>query len=137
VDTQLARSDVLIVDDDPGIRTLIAKILKRAGYTCGSVASGADAIPAIESEKPDVVLLDLMLPQLSGVEVLALLRERKPDMLPRIIILTAASQSDLRRVEPFRKEVFRLIRKPFDIGELTDAIRECSGRTPATVQGSV
>src|SRR5919108_254385 len=87
---------VLVVDDEPDITALVAYHLAKAGYRVSTAANGADALKAAREERPDVVVLDLMLPGASGYDVLAELRRKEETKEVGVILLTA------RREEPDR-----------------------------------
>lgn len=87
---------VLVVDDEPDITALVAYHLAKAGYRVTTAATGAEAIKAAEEQGPDMIVLDLMLPQLSGYEVLEAIRRRPETRDIGVLILTA------RRDEPDR-----------------------------------
>jgi len=116
---------VLVVDDDPPIRRLTGAILRRAGYVIEEARNGAEAVRLLEASDFGVVLLDLMMPTMNGFEVLEWIRESKPQLLRCTIVMTAAADRDLIRLQ--EDEVFRVIRKPFDLTDLVEAIRRCVG----------
>ncbi len=91
----MAAHRILVVDDDPGIVTLITAILKRDGYNALSAYSGEDALALYASAHPDLILLDLAMPEVTGFEVLEELRQREAETGRRtpIILLTAYTQS--------------------------------------------
>lgn len=76
---------MLIVEDEDGLRSYLEPLLVRAGYQVDSVATGGDALMSIRARRPDLVLLDVGLPDLSGVEVCREIR-RLPDYLPVILM---------------------------------------------------
>lgn len=109
---------ILVVDDEPDITALVTYHLAKAGYRVSTAANGPDAIMAARDERPDVVVLDLMLPGTSGYEVLAELRRREETRDIGVIMLTA------RRDEPDRIKGLTLgaddyLTKPFSPAELT------------------
>jgi two-component system OmpR family response regulator len=69
---------LLVVDDEPTLAELLAATLRFAGFDVTSAATGAEALSAADSHRPDLVLLDVMLPDIDGFEVLRQLRERTP-----------------------------------------------------------
>jgi two-component system phosphate regulon response regulator PhoB len=83
---------VLVVDDEPDITALVAYHLAKAGYQVATAASGPEAIRLAEEQAPDLVVLDLMLPGLSGYEVLEALRRRPPTQDVGVILLTARKE---------------------------------------------
>ncbi len=82
-------SDILIVDDDASIRTMLAFVFEDAGYTVVEAADGQEALDALAADAPALMVLDLMMPGVDGVEVL---RRRERELLApntRVLILTA------------------------------------------------
>ena len=106
---------VLLCEDDPGIRGLITLILTRAGMTAQIATDGEAALARIVSLQPDLILLDLMMPKLSGLEVIDWLKEHRPELLPRIVVITAAGNSTLKELDG--QPICAIIRKPFDTKE--------------------
>ncbi len=109
---------ILVCDDEPDITALVAYHLAKAGYRVSTAASGPEALKAAREERPDVVVLDLMLPGLSGYEILKELRAREETRDVGVILLTA------RRDEPDRIKGLSLgaddyLTKPFSPQELT------------------
>ena len=80
---------ILVVDDEPDITALVAYHLAKTGYRVSTATNGADALRSAREERPDIVVLDLMLPGLSGYEVLAELRKRDETRDVGVILLTA------------------------------------------------
>ncbi|HSB55082.1 MAG TPA: response regulator [Gemmatimonadales bacterium] len=108
---------ILVVDDEPDITALVAYHLAKAGYRVSTAANGPDALKAAREEKPDIVILDVMLPGVSGYDVLAELRRRDETREVGVILLTA------RREEPDRIRGLSLgaddyLTKPFSPAEL-------------------
>lgn len=83
---------ILIVDDLEDNRTLLQRALKNSGYVTQSAASGAEALSKISQRVPDMVLLDWMMPQLSGLETLRAIRERHPSSRLPVIMCTAIGE---------------------------------------------
>ena len=81
---------ILVVDDEPDITALVAYHLAKAGYRVSTASSGAEALRAASEERPDVVVLDLMLPGVSGYDVLTELRSREETRDVGVILLTAS-----------------------------------------------
>jgi two-component system alkaline phosphatase synthesis response regulator PhoP len=85
---------ILIVDDDPGIVQLVVAILKRDGYRTLTAFDGPTALQSYEANAPDLILLDLAMPGMSGFEVIEAIREREGDSKHTLIVLlTAHAQS--------------------------------------------
>ena len=108
---------VLVVEDDPRSRKLCEHILRHAGYEPVLAESGAAALTAAASQPPDLVLLDIHLPDQSGVDVMKALRARPECEGVNMIALTAMAMADDR--ERFLSEGFdEHIPTPIDVGSL-------------------
>jgi CheY-like chemotaxis protein len=123
-------TQILIAEDEPAIRNLLATILRRYRFTVTTASDGADALRQLEAgAQPDVLLLDLMMPNLSGRAVIAELEKRAHPLATRLIVLTAASDQELKDLPP----TTRLVRKPFEIDRLLTAIRELAPLVEAAI----
>lgn len=110
---------VLVVDDEPAIRALVAKIVERAGHPVDSARDGADAIERLEVQQYAVVVLDLMMPNVDGYALIEYLKARSGPR-PAIIVISAGDSAALRQLDG--SVVHSIIRKPFDIDVLGDLI---------------
>ncbi|HLH26705.1 MAG TPA: PAS domain S-box protein [Chloroflexota bacterium] len=111
------RSVVLVIEDDPSIAEILQQILEREGYGVEVVHDGATALDCVEIVRPDLVLLDLLLPDVNGIEVCQRIRARERDDYVPIIMLTAVSHPDQRRAG-FAAGADDYVVKPFDTAEL-------------------
>ena len=114
---------VLVVDDDDAIRSLLGKLLSRHGLEVDNANDGVAALEKLRSETYDAVLLDLMMPRKSGFDVVAELRESDPELLSRILIISAFPDRAFEALG----NVCRIVPKPFEIPNLLAAIAECVG----------
>jgi two-component system phosphate regulon response regulator PhoB len=128
---------ILVVDDEPDITALVAYHLAKAGYRVSTASGGREALRAAREERPDLVVLDLMLPEMSGYDVLAELRRLEETRDVGVILLTA------RRDEPDRIRGLSLgaddyLTKPFSPAELTLRVQAVLRRlgSPAVQAGS-
>ena len=110
---------VLVVDDEANIRDLVSLYLTAAGYTVVTAADGLDALDRFRSDRPDLVILDIMLPGASGAEVCAAIR-RESDV--PVIMLTARS-ADLDKVALLEAGADDYVTKPFGPPELVARAR--------------
>ncbi len=85
---------ILVVDDEPHVVELVALNLRREGHTVVTAGNGAAAVLAVEKEHPDLVVLDVMMPVLDGIQVAEILRGREETRAIPIIMLTAKSQDN-------------------------------------------
>ena len=106
---------VLVADDDPAIRMLVARVLIRQGYEVLTANDGADAIEQLDRDRFDLLVLDLMMPRVDGIGVIAHLQSRGA-ATPPILVMTAAAPDILRRLP--KERIAKVITKPFDLDEL-------------------
>ena len=116
------RPQVLVVEDEAALVTLLRYNLERDGYRVGEAADGEAALLAIAEDMPDVVLLDWMLPRLSGLEVCRQLRRRPATRGLPIVMLTARGQEG-DRIRGLDCGADDYIAKPFSIAELLARLR--------------
>jgi two-component system, OmpR family, response regulator ResD len=119
-----ARAKVLVVDDEPVIGDVVCRYLRRAGYDTAVAPTGADALEQAADKHPDVVVLDLMLPDIDGLEVMR--RLRRDDHRRAAIILLTARGEESDRIIGLRLGADDYVVKPFSPGELVarvDALR--------------
>jgi len=90
---------ILVVDDEPDITALVAYHLAKAGYRVATAGGGRDALDAAREEQPALIVLDLMLPDLSGFDVLAELRRREETREIGVLLLTAR-RDEAARIGP-------------------------------------
>jgi len=113
---------ILVVEDDPDIAELIVRYLEKAEFTVDRVANGRDALDAMAAQTPDLVVLDLMLPQIAGLEVCRRLRSDPRTAAVPVIMLTArAEESD--RIVGLELGADDYLAKPFSPGELVARVR--------------
>jgi two-component system phosphate regulon response regulator PhoB len=115
-------SDVLVVEDEPDIRNLIVHHLTRDGFRCRTAASGPEALARIRTAAPDLVVLDLMLPELNGLEVCRRLRADPATATVPIIMLTAKTD-EVDRVVGLEMGADDYVAKPFSPKELVARVR--------------
>jgi CheY-like chemotaxis protein len=114
---------VLVVDDDPNIRRMMVAALKRDGYSFSEAANGKEALEMMRADRPDVVLLDLMMPVLSGWDVL---QEREHDAsLSKIPVIIVSANRAPEIAQAVDKGICAFLPKPFDIGVLSALVRSC------------
>lgn len=116
----------LLVDDDPDIRLVARLALARAGFDVALAASGAEALQAARASRPDVILLDWMMPEVDGLEVCRRLKQDPAlDTVP-VIFLTARSQK-AEVAQGIALGAAGYIVKPFDALALGDEVRKLLG----------
>ncbi|RYM05539.1 response regulator [Sporolactobacillus sp. THM7-7] len=112
---------ILIVDDQRGIRVLLHDILEDAGYCPLQVGNGRQALEVIDRTSPDLVLLDMKIPGMDGLEVLNEIKTKSPGT--KVVIMTAFDDSLIKQ-EAFKKGAVAHFSKPFDIQELLETVKK-------------
>jgi DNA-binding response OmpR family regulator len=113
----------LICEDDAAIRALVKTVVQREGFAVDVAADGREGIEKMKSGCYDLVVLDLMMPEVDGYTVVNFLKERLPSNLKRVIVMSATGP--VVRGD-FQEPICKLLPKPFDIDQLTNAVRSCA-----------
>ncbi|MBP5981443.1 MAG: response regulator [Halomonas sp.] len=113
---------VLVVDDEPNIVLSIEFLMEQAGFEVTSAVDGEQALEQVTINKPDVVLLDISLPGISGFDVLEALRSRPATLLLPVIMLTAHGR-EVEREKGFALGANAYITKPFSTQALVDQVQ--------------
>ena len=126
------RGTVLVVDDEPTIAEVVARYLERAGYGATIAADGPSALEQATLHRPDLVVLDLMIPGLDGLEVMRRLRDHDRDRIAVILLTAKGEESD--RITGLRLGADDYVVKPFSPAELVarvDAVLRRIDTSPA------
>ncbi len=113
-------SRILVVDDEEVVRELTVEILRRSGHEPQGVASAKVALELLDEELFDLVVSDVVMPEMTGVEFLYELRKRRPE-LP-VVLMTGGSKEPERATKAVELGACSLIYKPFSHTELTAAV---------------
>lgn len=111
---------ILIVDDDRQIRKLLESVARRAGFDVDTAKDGLDALEMIDQKQYAIAIVDLMMPRLSGYELVQEISTRSPR--PVVLVATAMTNGDVESLDD--SMVRRVIRKPFDINAVAEALIE-------------
>jgi DNA-binding response OmpR family regulator len=117
---------ILIADDDPSLVRILTHILENEGYKVLAENNGLTALETAQREKPDLLILDLMMPFLDGFGVLMRLYGTEPPFSAPAILLTAQDAVEYRGVAEALGAV-RFLEKPFELQELIQVVRETLG----------
>jgi DNA-binding response OmpR family regulator len=123
-DPPVAGRNALVIDDDGALRGLFTTLLARKGFAVDVAGDGRVAFDQLSRNTYSVILLDLMMPDVNGFELLERMERDSPLLLDRVIVMTGAAQRQIDRVKP--SQVFDVIRKPFDIDHLVSSAVACS-----------
>lgn len=120
---------VLIVEDDPPLRELYRTLLREAGYTVVAVEDGLAALHSIEKRRPAAVVLDLVLPRLSGRDVYQELKARPDTCDIPVVVVSGHDVSDLNEAE-----FASVLRKPLQPENLVAAVENCLRRARRPIE---
>jgi len=110
---------ILIVDDELNMRLVLSAMLKKEGFEISSASNGREALQILQSNKIDVVITDLKMPDIDGMKLLTIISERYPE-IP--VIMITAHGTIATAVEALKKGAFDYITKPFDLDDLKNII---------------
>ncbi|AZU64621.1 MULTISPECIES: response regulator [Neobacillus] len=115
------KEKILIVDDQFGIRILLNEVFQKEGYKTFQAANGVQALDIVTKHAPDLVLLDMKIPGMDGIEILKRMKVIDPDI--RVIIMTAYGELDMIQ-EAKDLGAITHFAKPFDIDDIRAAVRK-------------
>lgn len=116
---------VLVCEDDDQIRGLLLHLVEREGYASAVATNGQEALRHIEAASFDAILLDLRMPLATGLEVIEHLRQSHPEMLPRVIVVTASAPA--MRKPP--QGIGGFFAKPFEIRAVAEALHRVTEKS--------
>lgn len=120
---ELRQAKIMVVDDEVTNIKVVCRLLKIEGYTdFVTTTDSREAVEMVQFERPDLVFLDLMMPHVSGLEILSKLRQQEDTQFVPIIILTASTDHDTR-IEALRRGASDFLNKPIDPSELVVRVR--------------
>ena len=122
MEDQARKAEILVIEDEDNIAIALDYLLTREGYSQTRLATGAGAIDAIRKNQPDLVLLDVMLPAVSGYEICQAIRADPACADVRILMMTARG-SAMERRKGMAMGADGFISKPFELKELRDEVR--------------
>lgn len=115
------RGTILVVDDEEDLRRLLTESLAREGFQVAAARSGREALVLVEQAPPDLIILDLVMPEMDGIETLRRIRER--GVTAKVVVLTAYGTAQQVR-EAMALDVREFIGKPFDVDRLIRIVAE-------------
>lgn len=120
---------ILVVDDNDDVRQLVSSMLTEEGHKVQLAADGTTALQALKNDPPDVMILDIMMPEVDGFTVLTKMRELKLRARTKVLILTAKT-AEADWVKGYRLGADHYLTKPFSVTELADAVNMVLRMTP-------
>jgi two-component system phosphate regulon response regulator PhoB len=126
---------VLVIEDEDDIRNLVVMNLRRAGFEVLSAGNGSDGLSLLRSHRPPVLCLDLMLPDMSGQEICAIIRQ-EPEIKNTFVIMVTAMTEEEDRIAGFQVGADDYVTKPFSVKELVLRVQVAARRAVAQVQAA-
>jgi CheY-like chemotaxis protein len=124
------KTTILVVDDNEDLLETFAMILKRRGYEVQTACDGVDAVDKFKEQNFDVTLMDVVMPEMNGVDAFKKMREIQPEA--SIILMTAYSDEELMQTAK-EEGVHLIIQKPIRIDKLIEMINETAGNQPILI----
>jgi len=122
----MAVKKILIVDDEPNILRSLTYILEKEGYDCKTASNGEEALKQIKEDKPDLILLDIMIPKVDGMEVCRRVKS-SPGLKDIYVIILSAKGQKADKEEGLSCGADEYITKPFSPAEMAGRINEICG----------
>jgi len=126
---------IVCIEDDPQIIELVRMILGRKGFQVIGAAGGQEGLTLVQAQRPDLILLDLMMPDLDGWEVYRRLKEDPVLAAVPVVVVTARAQDIDRVLGLHVAHVDDYLTKPFTPKQLTDSVERILGRRPTAALG--
>jgi CheY-like chemotaxis protein len=117
-------AEILIVDDDDDVRTSLRRILERAGYGVLECANGHEALQVLAAAHPDLIITDVYMPEMDGIEFLLALREAEPDLPVLAMSGGSLAPADFVLEDAAHLGANLVIQKPYEMNELLGAVRD-------------
>jgi len=118
----MAQRHVLVVDDEPAVLDIISRDLTAAGYRVTTAASGFAALKSARRDRPDVAIIDLLMPGLDGYQLTSMFKRDLTLKIPVVVITGRCRESDVQRARDLGADMF--LRKPFNSKTLRDSIQQ-------------
>jgi len=115
---------IMVVDDEESMRELIRAIMETSGYAVTTAVDGNDCIEKLRKEKPDLVIMDMMMPGMTGKETVEKIRSNPNTKDVRVMFLTVTTFSDVRKDEIKKLIVSDYVLKPFDNEDLLKRVSQ-------------
>jgi DNA-binding response OmpR family regulator len=119
----MAEKRALVCEDDAAIRNLVRMIVQREGFAVDVAENGREGMSKLDHDCYELLVLDLMMPEVDGYAVVQHLKEKKSPALKQVIVMTAVSEA-IR--QDFPEPIWTLLPKPFSIDALAAAVRHCA-----------
>lgn len=114
---------ILIADDEPHVSMILKQFLERSNYKVSTVLNGRQALDHIAKEMPDILITDVQMPKMNGIDLCEAINENYPALQKLIIVMTSRTDSEIRTwVEPYPN--IELMEKPLSMRRLTNRLND-------------
>jgi len=120
--TDSTTSRILVVEDDQAVRAMLVRVLQQAGFPVTTSVDGADALEKIEVQKYELIICDIRMPRLDGIELYKRLQQQSSEAAERMLFITGDTISE-QTIGFFKENRIPFLGKPFEIGELLDTVQ--------------
>lgn len=116
---------IMIVDDEPDLRSTVRTVLEKEGFNVITAVNGDDCLKKLKKQKPDLILLDIMMPGMTVKEMLKSIRENKKWRNIKIIYLTVVRMAEAEKADLLKEaNIVDFIEKPFDITDMVGRVKK-------------
>ena len=120
----MKKKTVMVIDDELNLIKLVKEVLETENYKVMSCTNGVDALKLLESVKPDLIILDIMMPYMSGMDVLRKIRENPQTKNLKVMLLTVVTKTEIGVDEMKKLKVKDFIGKPFEVDQLLKSVKK-------------
>jgi CheY-like chemotaxis protein len=120
----MVKKKILLVDDEKNLRILVKEVLSEGGYTVRTVASGVECLKKLKTFRPDLIIMDMMMPKMSGYDTIKEIRKDPKNDDIRIVVLTVSKVAEAAKFQLSKYNVSDYINKPFDNEELIKRLKK-------------
>jgi len=120
----MVKKKILLVDDEKNLRILVKEVLSGGGYTVRAVASGMECLKELKTFRPNLIIMDMMMPKMSGYDTIKEIRKDPKNDNIKIVVLTVSKVAEAAKFQLSKFNVSDYINKPFDNKELIKRLKK-------------
>ena len=120
----MVKKKILLVDDEKNLRILVKEVLSDKGYTVRDAASGMECLKKLKTFRPDLIIMDMMMPKMNGFETIKEIRNDHKNDDIKIVVLTVSKVAEAAKFQLSKYNVSDYINKPFDNEELIKRLKK-------------
>jgi CheY-like chemotaxis protein len=120
----MAKKKIMVVDDEKPLLILLKEVLENEGFKVITAESGMECLEKLKKVKPDIIIMDMMMPKMSGYDTIKKIRENPKTKDLKVVILTVSVIEEVSKFQLNKYKVLDYINKPFDIKEIVEKIKK-------------